>query len=387
MSFKLRILTFHHIPNNGAFLFAYALRNEFSTQFPGCDVKIIDYKTPRMAGYERLQCFKLLPNERFFYYKRYRLWNNLVEHGLGLDKSHPRLASAKKVQQYYSHNSDAVVVGMDVWCIINSISRPRFPNIYWLPEKIKIPKLAYGVSAYNSDKSLIIARGKEIAAYLNDFDVIGSRDRFTHELVLQHRTQLGGLVERVPDPTLFCDFPKTGISELAASLGVDINRPLLGLLLFGNDQLSESICSYFRAKGYQVVALSMYNPFADINLGHILNPFQWSEFFGLLSFCITDRFHGTIFCIKNGIPFISLENERVPRDQSKLYDLLSDFNLTECYKNLYEKENTISQILPCISEIQNAWEISLRPSIKPRLLSMQVRSSQFIEKTKALLGL
>jgi hypothetical protein len=386
MSFKLRIFTLHHIPNNGAFLYAHALVSQLLTNFPSYDVKIVNYKTNRMALYEYLQLFKLFPKEPFFYYKRYRLWQKLLKNNIQLDNNFPRFSNEGQVQRYYSSNSNALLVGMDVWCIVNSISRPSFPNIYWIPEKIQIPKLAYGISAYNSDRSLINKHGKEITSYLNDFEVLGLRDRFTHELVLKYRTRTGGLVDRVPDPALLCDFPKTDISERAVSLGVDLNRPLLGLLLFGNSQLSESICSHFRAKGYQILALSMYNPHADINLGHILNPFQWAEFFGLLSFCITDRFHGTVFCIKNEIPFMSLENERIPRDQSKLYDLLTDFNLTSCYTHLYEDENSPSQIISRVDEIEGNWKKSLKPLVKPMLIRMHEHHRDFIDKMRILLG-
>jgi len=386
MNAKLRILTFHHIPNNGAFLYAYSLVNQLKASFSSCDVKIIDYKTTGLALYENLKSFKLFPKEPLFYYKRNRLWATFLETQLDLDKSLPRFSGQKQVQRYFSRTSDALLVGMDVWCIINGTPRPRFPNIYWLPEKTKIPKLAYGVSAYNSDRSLIETYGKEITTYLNNFDVIGSRDRFTHEMVLKYRTRTSGLVERVPDPTFLCNIPKTGVAELVTSLGVDLNRPVLGLLLSRNDQLSERICSHFRAKGYQVLALSMYNPHCDINLGHKLNPFQWAELFGYLSFCISDRFHGTVFCIKNEIPFISLENERIPREQSKLYDLLMDFGLTSCYERLHDDKNSDSRIISRINQIEGAWEKSLRPSIKPARLDMVERYRNFSDKMRSLLG-
>jgi polysaccharide pyruvyl transferase WcaK-like protein len=130
----------------------------------------------------------------------------------------------------------------------------------------------------------------------------------------------------------------------------------------------------------------MYNPYADINLGHVLNPFQWAEIFGLLSFCVTDRFHGTVFCIKNEIPFISLENENIPRDQSKLFDLLTDFNLDSCYEHIDENKNSTSRLISHINEIEGNWEKSLRPSIKPTLLDMQERFRQFSDQMGVLLG-
>lgn len=385
MSLKLRIFTFHHITNNGAFLFAHALSSQWSTRFPDFDIKVVDYKTPRLALYEYLKRFKFFPGEPLFYYKRYQRWQEFLAH-LDLDKSFPLFLGEGRLQQYYSTRADALLVGMDVWCIMNGSERPLFPNIYWLPEKIKIPKLAFAVSAYHSDPVLIKAHRRQITAYLDDFEVIGSRDRFTHEMVLQHRTRTDGLVERVPDPVLVHTFPKNGISDLAASLGVDPALPLLGLLLFGNPELSAKICSHFKARGYQVVALSMYNPHADINLGHILDPFQWAEFFGMLSFCVTDRFHGTVFCIKNEIPFISLENETIPASQSKLVDLLTDFNLTDCYQDLQSGQVPASQLISRITDIESDWQSLLKPTIKPLLADLQDRFRSFSDRMAAQLG-
>jgi hypothetical protein len=130
----------------------------------------------------------------------------------------------------------------------------------------------------------------------------------------------------------------------------------------------------------------MYNPFADINLGYALDPLQWAEFFGLLTFCVTDRFHGTLFCIKNEIPFISLDNEKITRDQSKIYDLLTDFNLTSCYSHLYEEGNSIPQLLSRIGDIERNWENSLKKSIGPTLTRMRVKNAEFSEKMRIRLG-
>jgi hypothetical protein len=214
MSLRLRILTFHHIPNNGSFIFSLALVDQLKSKFPGCDIRIIDYKTARLALYDYLKRFKLFPKEPLFYYKRYQLWNTLLKNRFDLDKGFPRFSTGKQMLQYYGYTADALMVGMDVWCIVKGTSRPLFPNVYWLPGKMEIPKLAYGISAYQSNRALIASHGKKITAYLNEFEVIGSRDRFTHELVLKHRTNTSGLVDRVPDPALFFQIPKLELLKL-----------------------------------------------------------------------------------------------------------------------------------------------------------------------------
>jgi hypothetical protein len=383
MSSKYRILSFHHITNNGAFLFTYSLLKLFQHEFQDVDVKVLDYVSPRLVLYEFLKRFNVFQSIPSFYLRRSKIWKNTLRQSLDVDKDYPHITRVNNIQRYLSKHFDTLIVGMDVWCINKGTERPLFPNIYWLPEKMDIPKIAYGVSAYNSNNNLIQEHEAEISKYLNDFDIIGSRDRFTHDLVTRYRTRSSGLAEMVPDPTFLYQNQPTGVQDKLARLGIDYQRPILGLLLFGHDALSREIKSYFQSKGYQIVALSMYNPYADINLGHVLDPFEWADTFRLLSFCITDRFHGTIFCLKNQIPFISIEKDAaLPKSQSKIYDLLSEFGLTCCYVNPQAEDFTLSEFLQNIVEVEANWEESFKPNIPSKIDAIRNRHLDFIQKLK-----
>jgi len=383
MPAKLRILSFHHIPNNGAFLFVYSLLNLLQQELRYFDVKILDYKSRRLAIYEYLKQFKLFQGIPLFYMKRSRMWDQQLKANLDLDSNFPHFFGEKTLQKYFANQYDALVVGMDIWCMINSTERPRFPNIYWLPEKIAIPKIAYSVSAYNSDLSLIRRSATQIGDYLNDFDVIGARDRFTYQFVQEHRSRTDGLVELVPDPTFTYEFKNTGVAEKMKSLGIDLDRPAVGLLFYGDDVNSGEILSHYKAKGYQILAMSMYNAVADFNLGHLLTPFEWAEAFRYLSFCISDRFHGTIFCLLNRIPFISLEQDRyLPRNQSKLYDLLTDFSLEICYQNPADEGFEMARILSHADEIETIWEQTFKPDIQSKIDIQKQKHAEFISKMK-----
>jgi hypothetical protein len=383
---KIRILSYHYIQNNGAFLFAYALQELLKSEFPGADVKIIDYKSIRLALFEYFKRFKLLPGVPLFYYRRARMWQE-VQKKLDLDASLPRLSDQDGLLDYFSERYAALVVGMDVWCILNNTERPPFPNLYWLPGKMDIPKIAYGVSAYNSDADLIRRHTDQIGEYLDDFEVIGARDRFTYELVLEQRSRGDGLVERIPDPVFLYEPVDVSAAAKLASLGVDLSRPLVGLLLYGDDELSHNICAHYQARGCQVLAMSMYNRFTDFNLGHLLTPFEWAETFGRLSFCFSDRFHGTLMCIKSGIPFISLEKERqLPISQSKIYDLLTDFNLTTCYLNPEDEGFDITKLLAHADELEKTWEASFKPDILRAIKSKKDQHQEFVEKLKVQVG-
>jgi hypothetical protein len=383
MSSKFRILSFHHITNNGAFLFAYSLCKLFQEEIRTADIKIINYKSPRLAFYEYLKRFNFLQGIPLFYWRRSQIWQDFIKKNLDLDGRFPHSINIAKIQRYLSKHSDVLIVGMDVWCIVTGTERPLFPNIYWLPERMEIPKIAYGVSAYNSENNLVKIHQEKISKYLNGFDVIGSRDRFTHNLVTRYRTRSSGLVERIPDPTFHFQIKPTNVRDKLSQIGLDFERPILGLLLFGHRELSQEIKRHFQSKGYQIIALSMYNPFADFNLGHLLNPFEWAEAFQLLSFCITDRFHGTIFCLKNQTPFICIEKDAVlPKSQSKIFDLLSEFNLTNCYVNPTDEDFSPPRFLQLAAEIESNWNECFKPDILPKIEIICNHHLEFIQKMK-----
>ena len=314
------------------------------------------------------------------------MWDDEIKKNLALDHSLPRFYIQKSLQEYMANNYDAMIIGMDVWSVNHSLNRPGFPNIYWLPEKTKIPKIAYCVSAYDSDKFMIQKLSRKIKEYLDGFDVIGARDTFTYQLVQEYRTRHDGVVVKLPDPTFTFEFKDTNVKSKLEQIGVDFSRPVLGLLFYGDKKLSSEIHKHYKDRGYQIISMSMYNAAADFNVGHLLTPFEWAEAFRLFSFCISDRFHGTIFCILNQIPFLSLEKERyLPRDQSKIYDLLADFDLETCYKNPAGKDFKSSSLFAHADDIQRTWEREFKPDIQPKVDAQRQKQFEFINTMKIVL--
>ncbi|MBI9043701.1 MAG: polysaccharide pyruvyl transferase family protein [Anaerolineaceae bacterium] len=384
---QLRILTYYHIPNNGAFVFVYSLLNLLKSEFGDDCVKILSHKTRRQAIYQYLKQFKLFPGEPLFYRKRARIFEKEINAYLDLDNDFPKLTGEKRLQHFLAENHDALLVGMDTWCLIKNTERPHFPNIFWLPEETQVTKLAYGISAYNSNPDLIQQSKKEFGRYLDGFAYIGVRDRFTLSLVEESRSRRDGLVELVPDPTFSYEFRDTDVLQKLQQFGVDIERPSLGLLLYGDQQLSNKIVNHYREKGYQILALSMYNPDADVNLGHVLTPFEWAEAFRYLSFCVSDRFHGTIFCMMNQTPFVCLEKERyLSRKQSKIYDLLTQFDLVNHYFNPSDDDFETGTFLVQANEIEASWGGDVKEKLINRITEFKKENILKIQRMKTFIG-
>lgn len=383
----IRILTYHHVTNNGAVLQAYSLCQVLNREFDGNNVQILNYIPKALRQGEFLKIFKPCRKAPFFYSQRYFMYNKFIKANLQLDHKLPKNKSLERLIAFInSQNYDALIVGSDnIWRISQTRFSLGFPNIYWLSDSITTKKIAYAASAYKSDPLLINKYKGAIQRHLNSFDIIGVRDKFTLDLVKSCEINTAIPLQTVPDPTFLYEIRRTNVEQLLSDLGIDLRRPILGILIYGKAALSERIRDYFKSKGYQILALSMYNPYADFNLGHILNPFEWAEAFKHLTFCITDRFHGTIFCLKNKTPFVSIEPSPLNSiSQSKIYSLLNDFGILDCYANVDEDDFNPNDFLDKCTELSNSWG-RYEELIDKGLETMKNKSWDYIKKVKKVI--
>ena len=380
---KIRILTYHHVTNNGAVLQAYSLCNAMEKKINDSDVKILDYSSIEIELYELLKIFRLYRKIPLFNITRYIKFKTSIKRNLKLDTEIPRFIGYNKVIEFLiSQNYDMLVVGSDaVWKISGSLFLPKFPNVYWLSKQIPSKKAAYAACASQSDLTLVSKQKDVMRDCLNAFDIIGVRDEFTLDMVKNCDVNNDVQILKVPDPTFMYQIKKTNVDSILMDLGIDLDKLILGILIYNEDFLSKSIRDYFKSKGYQIVALSMYNPYADINLGHILDPFEWADVFKYLTFCVTDRLHGTIFCLKNKTPFISMEPKHIKSTKdSKIYSLLTDFNMTECYTNMHSENFDINDFLDKCLELLNLWDDTYKTNIDNKLKEMETEGYNFIEQ-------
>jgi hypothetical protein len=302
--------------------------------------------------------YALKPNIKIPFYnlRRYRRLMNFEYAHLNVDplfiKTYPAPVRMLTEKKY-----DAIVVGKDIWDVEPKWHLPQFPNLFWLSDKIPSIKIAYAVSAHRMDLRMLEKHKPDIKRILNSYAVIGVRDGFTFDMITSIGIDAHVKLLKVPDPAFMFNADIPDVNLVLRKYGINPDRPLIGLLLYGNPEISKSVCSHYRSKGCQIVNFNMFNPWVDINLGHKTDPFEWAALFQALNFCVTDRFHCSIFCIKNNVPFVSVE-PYPPRNlaQSKLFDLLSDFNLTDCYQNTYRGDFNPARFVGLCEEIKSNWK-------------------------------
>jgi hypothetical protein len=386
---SLRILTTVHFANPGACLFTESIQQNLSALLLDYDVRVLDYVPRNWYYYELGRVFKIQSKIPFYNIQRHLISERFYRDHTRLDKPVPiyPLGYQNMVRFLEKRGYDALVVGMVIWDLVDQFKIPKFPNAYWLSEKISAVKIAYAASGHRSDPENIQKNLPDIRRILNSYALIGVRDQLTWEIVQQSRIDEHVPVYRAPDPTFLYQVKPTRIRELLRANGIDLDRPILGMLYFGKPELSQAVADYYRSRGFQIIAFSLYNPYADLNLGHILTPHEWADLFSLLSVCITDRFHGTIFSLKANIPFISIEPYAPKREKnSKIRSLLSDVDLVEeCYRNPYLPEFSITDFIHHLEEIRLSWHSDFEPVIVDKLLGMKTLSEEFLANVRKIL--
>lgn len=331
---KIGILTYHHVINDGAVLqtlgHVYTLRE----LFPEATIEVIDYRHATIERIERREAFKALIKLKkgaISKIKKYYNFKRFVNDLLPLSKEHCQTDdTAKAVAFINRQHYDYVIVGSDeVWKILDRKYARQFPNIYWLPETLTAKRIASAASANGSNPKLLEKKEiqEKVKTIVEGFEAIAVRDQYTFDFI--HRLGVSTPLYQVPDPTFGVDWKADGVKEKLQKVGVDFSRKRFALNLSSNNpefaKASEQIQQYAKQHNIQLVGIGQYNKYCELNFSDVLNSLEWATCYQYFDFCVTDRFHSTIFSIKNHIPFLVIEsNKKYPTaHKGKIVDLLS----------------------------------------------------------------
>jgi len=385
---RIRILSTHYLPNNGDVLASWALAKLMEQCCSESDIKFLDYRDPRKRNGELVKVLRPHLNIPQFTLQRYLLFRRFVTARLPFDKDlRLRGPYGRVVKQLRAANIDVLVVGgTGTWRLNNGPFHPSFPNVYWLPPEVSGLKIAFGPHAFPSDKALFDRFREDLRRSLNQFSLIGVRGEFSFKMVRDLGLKSSIPVFKVPDPTLLVEDLPTGVENALLDRGVDVAKPIFGLLVHGKARLCQEISQRFREMGFQVIALGIYNAHADVNLGHVLDPFQWADVFRFLDFCLTDRFHGTAFCVKYNVPFVSIDPRPIKdRTQNKIADFLDDIGLLEeCYENVYAPAFDIGGLVNRCVENLTSWKVRIADRVEGGLREQQEGALCALEKVREI---
>lgn len=382
---RLGILTYHYAINDGAVLQAYTLLRALASCMEQTKVEIIDYR-PFNSELKNLKealiskKLNTIPSK----IRRYVNFSSFVKKRLALSKKRVISNDYRKISARIEGGYDAIIVGSDeIWKVERgSLARP-FPNIYWLPQVRGPVKIAFAASA-NKLKYRELKREQRswMKDALEEFDLLGVRDKHTAEFLKYVGISDASRITIVPDPTFAFDLEDKMMESRLEKLGVDFKRPRAAVLLT-DKKVSREICGYLKSEGYQVSAFSYFNEHADINFYAKLNPEEWAQAFRYFNVCVSDRFHGIIFSLKNKIPVMALDDICDYKEyENKNASLMSEFGLSKYYRDVRKDGFDLRHFK---ETLKGAIQYAEYSKIRVKLLEKRIDCLSFIEKMRHLI--
>lgn len=296
------VITFHHVPNFGAFVQAWSLVQ--AIQKCGHLVEVVDYRpTAHMEKFRRKGLKSWRPSLGRWRMKRF------MHQNLPLS---PTVRTPAEVDALVRDGRyDTLVCGSDqVWLIDGVLP---FDRTYFLGvgEGQPLRRISYAPSCGNIDSFGDDA--KEVGRLLRDLDHVSVRDENAMRLV----TQLGiSDAQQVVDPSLIADLdPLVGPNPH--------HRKYIAVVGGMNPAAGRLVEAISTRRQLDVVAVGTRCSAAHCEK-RFINPGEWVNWIAHAEGVVTSLFHGAAVSIALRRPFLAID---AGGRAFKLTDLLGRFNL------------------------------------------------------------
>ena len=325
---KIGILSMQRIVNNGSFLQAYALK-ETLKMLSGYEPEFIDFENAlqNKKNKEKEQPFLLqfLRNVKHLIFPQYWPYSRTKRNGkLFAEKwaeCLPALGLKRELNDFQREQYTLIVIGSDEVFNLCQFSDENV-DIPWclLGEGLNTKHLiSYAASCGQTSVDGLRAIGEEqhCRDLLSKFDAISVRDENTFHVV----HWLSGRTPRYTiDPVLLVsEFPK---DESYRKL------PYKYMLVYAytrrinaTDEIS-AIQSYAKEHGLKTVGVNSFQTWCDRLI--VCSPFALLQYVQDANCIVTDTFHGTVFSIRENVPFATLVRKS---NSNKIRFLLHQFGL------------------------------------------------------------
>lgn len=306
---KVAILTIHHVPNYGAIMQAYSLRNAVSKL--GHECEILNYQPEAAVKFYKGVKGKF--PKSLLYSIRFRRIQNFIDRFVTCGNK-TVLNSSKEVFQQAT-NYDCVICGSDqIWKVdgFRGFDETFFLGGANLPSTKRI---SYAASIGSCDSSAYVTNWSVCGEWLKEFDSISVRDVPSQKMV-----QSFGL----PTPQIVCD--PTLLPSALNNYAPQENMVRDCLLVYGAPHVyGDEIKLLAKKHGLKIISVGSWSKFASKN--HFLaNPSEWASLFSKAKIVVTGMFHGVQLAILNGaMPFYIGNAEK----KAKVFDTLQRYGLEQ----------------------------------------------------------
>lgn len=327
---KIGILTYFSSNNPGTFLQAYSIQESFRKLLPDCSVEIINYRRWRNKPFPNPRVITILQWKRDFH--RMYKFHKLRKKHLSISSEGVVTLNYDKALDYIKRQDyDMVVVGSDT--VLELCHYPdNTVSIYWLPKELNCIKVMCAPSARGTQyENLSTLQVQKLKDSVSGFSLMGVRDISTKVLL----GNLGAREDKLyllPDPTCTFEIDYSYADKYFLNLKIDKKKPIVAMHLTNSGiEWGKELADRFRKYGYRIFSIAPVT-YSDLNINDI-SPFEWAGYFKYFDFVITSRFHDSMFCLKNAIPFVTVVpqtgNYVTSINDSKYHSLLRSFDLLD----------------------------------------------------------
>lgn len=367
---KILIITFTGGVNPGTFMQALGVQTALKNIYPQANIEYL-----RFPDFKR--------GKLMVHGKKDSLWHTLLQKGYAVYRLMKYRNLRKKHFNYtqeidlfdYSEESvgwiklyDLVVIGSDT-ILEQAYNDSGKIGLNWMP--LDVPKIYFAASASPAN----FVPNKDLNLIAENAKFIGLRDNLT---IRFFKEQLGISSDRIvkqPDPSYFLDIEQFQLNKrLRGKI-----KPCIKHVLYNfnsNFPYRKELADKLRDLGYKVVSTA-YNPYADICLDTV-DAYEWAGVFPLMDLVVTERFHDSVFALRNCKPVIAIDwdkNRFASEGDSKTYRILEDYHLNACHFNL-AKSSDLSPICDAIEIIDTVFNPIL----------VKLKNKKYIEGANSILS-
>ena len=331
---KILIITYSREVNPGTFLQAYGVQHVFSQLYPDAQIDLIKHKRMYSIVAEKKNAsakkgsrlafikakVRAIPR-RLKYEWAYRTKFHLTDQEFGFFDYDDAQFKA------FAEGYDLIVVGSDT--ILVNLEKNGHYGLMWL-RGIDTQKILFAASAAPANFALNDQQRNDLHQSFSTFKLLGVRDRVTEHL-LRDEIGMGDKVYTQYDPTYLIPESEFSLPYLTRKKLEGIRkRQKIALVNFAvtGCPFKREMTAFLKRQGYYTIS-TLYNQWADCNLMS-LSPFGWAAMFRYVDLTVTERFHDSVFTLRNGKPVVAIDwsRNRFSKDGfSKTRNLLSLYGL------------------------------------------------------------
>lgn len=342
---KILIVTFTSGNNPGTFMQGLGVKTAVKKMWSEAEVdflKFPDFKRNLGIRDENAKLWQTLVQKvtsayRLIKYKKLR--NMEMNFTKQIDLFNYTTEDEDIIRQY-----DLVVIGSDT-ILEKAYGENDRIGLNWMPLDVK--KIYFAASASPAN----FKPDKQLKNIVENAYFIGLRDDLTIEFFTNKLGIPSQRIVKQPDPSYYLDVKKFKLS-LRQLEKFDQEKQRYVLYNFSsNFPLRKELADALRYIGYEVISTA-YNPYADFCLDTI-DAYEWAGVFGHVDLVVTERFHDSVFALRNERPVISIDwdtNRFTPVGDSKTLCLLQDYGHEHLHFNLSNQTN-ISSVVDVVRNI------------------------------------